>query len=204
MGRSLRSQTITSMGLTPVHQELSMSEANTFRAYPAPQRSGMRLLIAAIVMAVLSAFALSSWAQPHHGGRGMGGVMGSPVHMGRMIDRMLDGVNATDEQRGQIKQIAQAATADLKAQREAGSALRERSMQLFTQPNVDANAVEALRQQMVAQHDQISRRVTQALLDASRVLTPEQRSKLAENMKQRREMMQRHRQERGQLDAPKR
>lgn len=181
-----------------------MSEANTFRTHPAPQRSGIRLLIAATVMAVLSAFALSTWAQPHHGGRGMGGMMGSPERMGRMVDRMLSGVDATDEQRNQIKQIAQAAATDLKAQREAGRALRERSMQLFTQPNVDANAVEALRQQMLAQHDQTSRRITQALLDASRVLKPEQRTKLADKMKQRREMTQRHHQERSQLDAPKR
>ena len=77
-------------------------------------------------------------------------------------------------------------------------------MQLFTQPNVDASAVEALRQQMVQQHDQTSRRIAQALLDASNVLTPEQRVKLAEQMKQRREMMERHRRERSQLEAPKR
>ena len=51
---------------------------------------------------------------------------GSPERMGRMIDHMLDGLNASDAQRGQIKQIAAAAAADLKAQREAGRALRQR------------------------------------------------------------------------------
>ena len=45
---------------------------------------------------------------------------GSPEHMGRMIDRMLDGLNATDAQRTQIKQIAAAAAADLKAQAQPG------------------------------------------------------------------------------------
>ena len=33
---------------------------------------------------------------------------GSPERMGRMIDLMLDGLNASDAQRGQIKQIAAA------------------------------------------------------------------------------------------------
>jgi len=181
-----------------------MSDVRTLQSPPAVQRGALKFLIAAILISVLSAVALSAWAQPHHGGMGRhGGWMGSPEHMSRMIDRMLDGVSATDDQRSQIKQIAQSAAADLKAQHEAGRALRERSMQLFTQPNVDANAVEAARQQMLQQRDQTSRRITQAMLDASKVLTPEQRVKLAERMKQRRDTMERHRRERGQLDAPK-
>jgi len=43
---------------------------------------------------------------------------------------------------------------------------------------------------MLAQHDQASKRVLQAMLDASKVLTPEQRAKLGERMKQRRAAMQ--------------
>jgi Spy/CpxP family protein refolding chaperone len=43
----------------------------------------------------------------------------------------------------------------------------------------------------------------QAMLDASAVLTPDQRGKLAERMKQRREMMERHQRERRTLDGPK-
>jgi periplasmic protein CpxP/Spy len=182
-----------------------MSDVRISYAPAAVQRGALKFLLASIILAVLSAVALSAWAQPHHGGMGhRGGWMGSPERMSRMLDRMLDSVNATDEQRGQIKQIAQSAAADLNVQREASRALRERSMQLFTQPNVDASAVEALRQQMLQQHDQSSRRITQALLDASKVLTPEQRVKLAERMKQRREMGERHRRERSQLEAPKR
>ena len=78
------------------------------------------------------------------------------------------------------------------AARSRPRALREQSMQLFTQPNVDANAAETLRQQMLQQHDQASKRMLQAMLDASRVLTPEQRARdRRERMKQRREMSQR-------------
>jgi hypothetical protein len=58
----------------------------------------------------------------HHGGGTGGGMMfgGSPERMGRMIDHMLDGLNANDAQRTQIKQIAAGAGADLKTQMEAG------------------------------------------------------------------------------------
>jgi molybdate transport system substrate-binding protein len=41
----------------------------------------------------------------------------------------------------------------------------------------------------------------QAMLDVSRVLTPEQRQQLAQHMKQRRDMMERHMKERRQLDG---
>ena len=157
-----------------------------------PQRR-IRLMWLGMLMAVLATFAVTTWAQPMghgmgHGDRGMGpGMMmgGSPERIGRMVDHMLDGLNATDAQRTQIKQIAQAAAADLKTQREAGRALHERGMQIFTAPNVDPAAAEALRQQMLARHDQASKRTMQAMLDISRVLTPEQRAKIGERMKER-------------------
>lgn len=163
----------------------------------APSRS-LRLVLGSVAIALAGAVvSITAVSAPHrdHGG--------GPMMHGRMLERMLNGVNASDEQRTQIRQIMQAAAADLKAQREASRALREQTMQLFTQPNVDANAAEALRQQMLQQHDQASRRMMQAMLEASRVLTPEQRAQLAERMKQRREMHERHRRERGQLDTPR-
>jgi Spy/CpxP family protein refolding chaperone len=121
------------------------------------------------------------------GGHMGGGMMfgGSPERMGRAIDRMLDGLDASDAQRSQIKQIAAAAAADMRSQAEAGRALHMRAMQAFTAPNLDPAAVEQLRQQMLQQHDQMSRRMTQAMLDAARVLTPEQRARLGERMRDR-------------------
>ena len=66
-----------------------------------------------------------------------------------------------------------------------------------------ARAVEQVRQKMLAQHDQASKRRMQAMVDAARVLTPEQRKQLAERMSQRRDMMERHQHERRALEAPK-
>ena len=173
-----------------------MTQTTTTKA-SAPRTLGrVRVLMFGTLMAVLATWAMASWAQPmggHGGHHEMGGGMmmgGSPERMARMIDRMLDGLNATDAQRGQIKQIVQAAATDLKSQREAHRALRQQGMQIFTAPNVDANAAETLRQQMLAQHDQASRRVLTAMLDISRVLTPEQRATLAQREQQQEAVMQ--------------
>ena len=66
--------------------------------------------------------------------------------------------------------------------------------------SVDARAVETLRQQMLAQHDLTSKRMTQVMLDVSRVLTPEQRKTLSDRMAQRRAMMERHQAERSTME----
>jgi Spy/CpxP family protein refolding chaperone len=155
---------------------------------------GMRRVLLATLVAVSSATALSAWAQPMMGGmmgghEGRGGMHGGPEQMGRMVDHMLDGLSATDAQRAQVKQISAAAAADMKAQHEAGRALRDKAAQIFAAPTVDAAAAESVRQQMQAQHDQASKRMLQAMLDISKVLTPEQRAKLADRMKQRSDAM---------------
>jgi protein CpxP len=166
----------------------------------------VRRVVLGVALAAAGTVALTAAARPGpqggpgghgmHGGPGMGWFGG-----GKHLERLLDSVDATPEQRAQIKQITQAAMTDLKAQRESGTSLREQGMALFAAPTVDANAVEALRQKMLQQHDQSSRRMSQAMLDVSRVLTPEQRAKLATQLKSRKEMMQRHRQERRQLES---
>lgn len=158
----------------------------------------------AVLVALLGSVAVSAWAQGGHGGHGRHG--GADFGVPMMHGRMLDSIDASAAQRAQIKQISEAAAADLKTQREARRALHEQGMKLFTQPVVDANAVEALRQQMLQQHDQVSRRRMQALLDVSRVLTPEQRQQLAQKMAERKAKHQAkhqggHHEPQGQPDA---
>lgn len=136
-----------------------------------------------LLAAVTLAAAGSAFAAPPAGGPGLM-MMGGPG-----LARMLDEVKATADQRAQIEQILKAARSDLKDQHEAARSLREQSLQLFTQPTVDAAAAESLRQQMLAQHDKASQRSLQAMLEVSRVLTAEQRQQLAEQMKKRAEGM---------------
>jgi periplasmic protein CpxP/Spy len=163
-----------------------------------PSIPGARLVGAALLVAVLGTVTLSAWAMPggHGGGAGMGMMFSGPG-----LDRMLDSVNANAEQRTQIKAIAERTAADMKAQHDAGKATREQMLKLFAQPTVDANAAEALRAQMLQQYDQGSRRMMQAMLDVSRVLTPEQRKQLADRAAQRGAMMERHMNERRSLEG---
>ena len=184
-----------------------MHSIHTTGRMPAALSRMTRALSFVAVVGVSAGAAFSAQAQGMGMGMGMGmregghegrpGMMhfgGSPEHMMRGIDPMLDGLNATDAQRTQIKQIVQAAATDLKAQHEGGRALRQKALQIFAAPNVDAAGAEALRQQMSAQHDQASKRMLALMLDVSKVLTPEQRVKLAERVKNRGAQMQDRRQ----------
>lgn len=158
--------------------------------------SALRCFAAGLALAAAAGFSMPSHAEtPAHGPHGgapamMGGGMGLLGH-GRGLERLLDQVQATPEQRTQIREITRAAHADLMGQRESARGLRAQAMQLFTQPTVDADAAETLRRQSMAQHDQASRRMLQAMLDISRVLTPEQRQQLAQRMAQRADRMHR-------------
>lgn len=150
--------------------------------------------------ATMSVAALAAQAQPapgdappppphgmHRGGPDFGGPGFGP--MGPMHGKLLKDAGVTDAQQAQIKQIFEAAHKDLKAQRDTDRQLHERMQALFTAPTVDANAVEQVRQQMHAAHDVESKRITLAMIDASRVLSPEQRAKIAQLKNQQREKM---------------
>ena len=139
------------------------------------------LLRVGTVAAALALGGVAAQAQPgprgHHGSpaaMAAGGLFG-----GRM-EHMLDIVNATDAQRSQIEAIFKTARQDLSGQREAGMKLHQQLATLYTATNIDAAAIEAVRQQISAQHEAASKRLSQASIDAARVLTPEQRTKLAE------------------------
>lgn len=190
---------------------------------PLSPTAPLRMMALTVLLAIGATAAQTAGAQPHemrsggehrhgsehrhghgHGngeghdqgyGRGMG--MGGP----RMTSRLLDTVNASAEQRAQIKQITDAARADMKAQHDGSRQLRDEAAALFAQPTVDARAAEALRQQMLARHDQASKRQLQMMLDISRVLTPEQRKTLADKMAQRRSAKERHHGERSGSEA---
>ncbi len=185
-----------------------MNSTNSIRR--STPRHALGTLIATTLVAVVATMAQPAMAMPGegggrgamhrmHGGEGPGGLFGHP----RMAERMLDSVNASPEQRTQIRTLVEAAQKDMASQRETGRALREQAASLFGQPTVDARAAEALRQQMLAQHDTASKRMTQLMLDVSRVLTPEQRKQITERMAQHRSMMERHQHERRQMERPK-
>ena len=132
--------------------------------------------------AIASALALSGLAAqaqgPHRGGHGMG-------MEGEHAEFMLNAADATDAQRSQVKAIMQAAHADLKPLMMQERDLHKQAAALFAAPQIDANAIESLRQQSSAVHEQISKRMSQAMIAAANVLTPAQRAALAAKMAKR-------------------
>jgi len=147
------------------------------------------LLRIGAVAAALAMGGVAAQAQPgpgHHGGPDMmapGGMFGGHMH------HVLDLVNATDAQRSQIDAIFKAARTDLKSQHDAGKQLHTQMLTLYTATNIDAAAIEAVRVQISANHEAASKRLSQASIDAARVLTPEQRTKIADLMKKRQARM---------------
>lgn len=163
-----------------------------------------RAVVATAALALAGGVMQVAQAMPEGGmGRhGMGHHGMGPGGHGPVMGRALDAAGASAEQRAKIQEIMKAAREDVRKTREASGDLRGQMRQLMNATTIDARAVEALRQKMLAQHDAVSKRMTQAMLDAAAVLTPEQRQKLSEQMAKGREMMQRHRRERQQMYGP--
>lgn len=142
------------------------------------------------------------------GGPGGPGLHGMPGDGGPMFlgGRLLKDVGASDAQQKQIRDIFESARKDLKTQHEQGRQWHDQMAALLSAPTVDAAAVEQLRQQMNAQHEAASKRMTQAMVDAANVLTADQRAKLGELMKKHKARMEerlKHMRDRGGRGAPR-
>lgn len=156
-----------------------------------------RLAVAAIAGSLAAGFGLSAFAHGSPGGHGWhrGGAAMDPAKMDerieRAVKRMMERVNATDEQRARVTEIAKKAAGDLRGLRTKQVELRTRGMELLAAAKVDRAAIETLRVEQIKLADEASKRVAQALGDTAEVLTPEQRAKIAERMKERRAHRQR-------------
>ncbi|WP_077035441.1 Spy/CpxP family protein refolding chaperone [Pelomonas sp. KK5] len=140
---------------------------------------------AAASLLVLTGLAAHAEAPGMHHGPGM------PMP-GAHVEHMLDAVDATDQQHAQVKTIMQAAHADLKPSFEALRELHKQTMALYTAASIDANAIEAQRVKEQGLHEQISKRMSQAMIAAANVLTPAQRATLATKMAKREARMAEH------------
>ena len=174
---------------------------------PNPKRSrafaprNWRVVLSVVVLALAGTAVLTANAAPGGHDAGMAGFAGPGLGMARPehLAHLLTSIGASAEQQAQIKLIFQTARTDLQPQQAQGKLLHQQLQALFVLPTVDARAAEVLRQQVQALHEQSSKRMLQAMLDTSRVLTLEQRQALAAKMSQLHGMMQRHRAERDAL-----
>lgn len=107
------------------------------------------------------------------------------------IGRLIQEVDGTPEQKARLVAIGTAALADLRPLRDQRRQARRAGLELLAQPVIDRRALEQLRLTQMQAADARSRRTVQAMADAAEVLTPEQRLKVAQQMKQRMERHQR-------------
>lgn len=104
---------------------------------------------------------------------------------GRGLGRALGAVDASAEQEDRIWAIIDGARAELRPLMREFRDTRAAVMELMAAPTVDRAAAEKLRAERIAAIDEASKKMTAAALDAAEVLTPEQRAKLVEHMKER-------------------
>ncbi|HEU0199960.1 MAG TPA: periplasmic heavy metal sensor [Burkholderiaceae bacterium] len=129
----------------------------------------------------------------HFGGPFSGSFSGKmdPESMGRRIDAMvqwmLADVDATPEQREKIAGIAKAAASELAPLRTQHRDARRKMIELLAQPTIDRAQFERVRVEQMQLGETVTKRVTQAMLDAAEVLTPDQRAKLAQKWQERQE-----------------
>ena len=98
----------------------------------------------------------------------------------RMVRHLAVEIDATNEQQEKLRTIVRGAVKDLVPMRAKAQAARERAEALLVQPNLNRSDIEAFRTEQMALADTFTKRVAQALGDASEVVTPDQRKKLDE------------------------
>ena len=106
------------------------------------------------------------------------------LHVEFMTDRALRAAEATPEQRQKIEAIVEKAFADHARFREQHQSLRGEAIEILTADTIDRARLEDLRARHLQAAQQGSRHFTDVLADVADVLTPEQRQKLAEHVKQ--------------------
>jgi periplasmic protein CpxP/Spy len=129
----------------------------------------------------------SAVAQPWRRERGAPDPQEMARHLERRIGRMISDVGGTAEQKERIVAIAQAALAELRPMREQVRQARRQALDLLAAQAIDRAALERLRTAQMQAVDALSRRVMLAMADAAEVLTPGQRTQVAERMKRRME-----------------
>ena len=99
-----------------------------------------------------------------------------------IVDRVFSKVDASDEQKARIGEIATAAWKDIAPMRDQWRDARGAAILALTGDTVDRARLESLRTDQLAALQQRSATMTKALADIAEVLTPEQRAQARERL----------------------
>jgi periplasmic protein CpxP/Spy len=167
------------------------------------RRRGPYIVVAAAGVALLGAFAVSPHAEqlgqrmlarvptaaarPFDGPAGLGGGLFDTMieavvenHADRMVRHLAIEIDATMDQQEKLRAIVHYAVKDLLPMREKVISARATARDLLTQQTIDRAAIEKFRTDVIATHDDVSKRLVQAVADAAEVLTPEQRRRISD------------------------
>ena len=136
---------------------------------------GLVSLLFALALVVASANPGDAYASA----RGFSRHRGQDFVMWR-LDRMLKRLDASAEQRAQVEAILDATVADLTQMHPDRESMHDTISSALLGESIDRAALEALRAEQLARVETASTLILSAIADAAEVLTPEQRSELAE------------------------
>ncbi len=155
-----------------------MNSGNSFAS------GGPRRLVrqaALVACAILAAALVAGCARHRHGGAMTPEEFRAKFD--KVTERALKKVDATEDQKARIRPIADDLANALYGFREEHRAIRARFLKAFEADKVDPGEVANIREDALALADRASKKITDSMVKASEILTPEQRRKFAERWK---------------------
>jgi len=118
----------------------------------------------------------------HHGMMMSGNPADMSAHVDHVLKHLYAEIDATDAQKAQIDPLVRQAMTDLMPLHAQAQSAHTQFFQALTQPTVDRNSLETVREAHMQLADQASKRFVQLIADVGNVLTPAQRQALADHI----------------------
>ncbi len=156
-------------------------------------------LLVLVGLAVASFVLLTGFR--YAGGGHHGGHHGGPAMMGKHLDKMLDQIDATPEQRAQITAIKDRLVASHEARMQGDRQQHKQEMvEFWRQNNPNPAEIRARIDEKFEQRKAAAYEMADAMIEVHRILTPEQRAEVAQMMEKKFEKKEMRR---GEKRAPK-
>jgi Spy/CpxP family protein refolding chaperone len=179
-----------------INDETSAKQNDPAPAGRAPARRWFGIPVAAGLLAVGVGTAGVVATQAFGHGKDFGGWRGhgrmeAPAARGQNIERgirhLAVEIDATDEQQKALVELARSTVKDLHEFRDMMQGDAGELVGLLTGATVDRAAIEAFRSEKMAKLDQLTSQLVDVATQAGEILTPEQRTKIAELVAEHRE-----------------